>query len=333
MSDSVKNKYLREEYISRINRVIDFIEKNLENELQLEQLAGVANFSSFHFHRIFSSIVNEPLNQFIQRLRLEKAASQLISNPKKTITRVAYDCGFGSSSSFARAFKEYYSVSPSKWKELKNNENSKISINESKNSKTSSNIGKELSNSHVYIDSKSHIILRRNAMNSKQTTKDPITIEVKDLQEMNVAYVRHIGPYKGDEALFNNLFEKLFSWAGARNLCNFPETKVLSIYHDNPEITEESKLRTSVCITVPEGTKVDGEIGKMLVKGGKYVVANFELAADEFEAAWNYVYGQWLPESGYQPDDRPNLEFCLNDADKHPEKKFIVDICVAVKPL
>ena len=106
-------KYLRNEYISRINRVIDYIEKNIDKDLSLEKLAKVANFSRFHFHRIFRVMTGETLNQFIQRIRVEKAASQLISNPKKSITEIAFDCGFSGSAPFARSFKEYLNMSAS----------------------------------------------------------------------------------------------------------------------------------------------------------------------------------------------------------------------------
>ncbi len=82
MSDDNRSKYLREEYVSRINRVIDFIEKNIDRDLSLEALAKLAYFSRFHFHRIFRAMVGETLNQFIQRVRIEKAAAQLIGNPK-----------------------------------------------------------------------------------------------------------------------------------------------------------------------------------------------------------------------------------------------------------
>ena len=109
-------KYLRQEYISRINRVIDYIEANLQEELSLNSLADVSNFSRFHFHRIFKSMVGETLNQFINRIRIEKAASQLIINPRKSITEIAFDCGFSGSASFSRSFKEMYKMSPSGWR-------------------------------------------------------------------------------------------------------------------------------------------------------------------------------------------------------------------------
>ncbi len=158
-------------------------------------------------------------------------------------------------------------------------------------------------------------------------------VEVKELPEMHVAYVRHIGPYKGDTELFGRLFGKLMKWAGPRGLLRFPETKVLAVYHDDPEITHEDKLRTDACITVPEDTRVEGEIGKTSIAAGKYAVAHFEIKTGQYEDAWKAVFGGWLPESGYQPDDGPCYEVYHNDPKEHPEGKQIVDICVPVKAL
>ena len=158
-------------------------------------------------------------------------------------------------------------------------------------------------------------------------------IEVKKMPEKHVAYVRHIGPYKGDGELFGELIGKLMRWAGPRNLLQFPETEMLNVYHDDPNVTDEENLRLSVCITVPESTKVDGEIGKMKIEAGEYAIAYFELKEDQFEEAWKLVMGKWLPQSGYQPDDRPCFEQCLNDPNEHPEKLHLINICVPVRPL
>ena len=158
-------------------------------------------------------------------------------------------------------------------------------------------------------------------------------VEVKEMPEMCLAYVRYIGPYKGDGKLFERLYNQLFQWAGPRNLLNFPATQSIIIYHDNPEVTEEEKLRVSVCITVPPDTAVTGEIGKMVIPAGKYALARFELGDKEYQAAWDWVFGTWLPGSGYLPDDRPCFEMYLNDPNTHPEGKAIVDICIPVKTI
>ena len=116
-------------------------------------------------------------------------------------------------------------------------------------------------------------------------------------------------------------------------MLKFPETKVISVYYDNPKITDEDKLRLDVCISVPDDTAVDGEVGKMTIPGGKYAVGHFELAGDEYPQAWSALCVGWLPDSGYQPDDGPCFELYLNDPKEHPEGKCVVDIYMPVKPL
>lgn len=323
------NIYLsrNDEYKSRINRVLDYIQHNLDKDMTLEQLASVANFSPYHFHRLFRTLVGEPLYQFILRLRIERAAVQLCEAPNKPITDIAYDCGFSSPAVFARAFKDFFGMTASDLRSGGSGEISKIR-------KTMSKDGERVTKSSVYFSNEFNIDYQQFIWRITMKEGDlKTTIEVKDFPEMHVAYLRHIGPYAGNEQLFASLFGKLFAWAGARGLIRFPETKVISIYHDNPEITEEDKLRTSVCISVPQDTPVEGEIGKMTVPGGKYAVAHFEILPTEYGKAWDMVYGAWLPESGYQPDDRPCFEMYMNDPKQHPQGIHIVDIYAPVKPL
>ena len=92
-----------------------------------------------------------------------------------------------------------------------------------------------------------------------------MNVDVREMPELHVAYCRHTGSYR----TVGEAFEKLMRWAGPRGLLQFPKTQMLGVYHDDPEITDESKLRSSACITVPRGTKVEGEIGSMTIPGGK----------------------------------------------------------------
>jgi len=329
MGNHSKQVQRRAEYVSRINRVMDYIESHLDEVLSLHSIADVANFSPFHFHRIFGAMVGETLNQFIQRLRVEKSANQLVSNPRKSITAIAFDCGFSGSASFSRAFRQYFGMSPSEWRSGGHVEFRKIGKMDRNSGQTESNERKDFNPSVDYIVIDNFNSTWRVEMNDTKS----VNVEVKEMPEFTVAYLRHIGPYAGDSALFERLFTKLFQWAGPRDLIMMPETKVMSVYHDDPEVTPEDKLRMSVCISVPEDTKVDGEIGKMKVPGGKFAVAHFEVMADEYGEAWNALMGGWLPESGYQPDDRLCYEMYLNSPKDHPEGKHIVDICLPVKPL
>jgi AraC family transcriptional regulator len=107
----------------------------------------------------------------------------------------------------------------------------------------------------------------------------------------------------------------------------------LAVYHDSPETTEESKLRSSACLTVAPGTTVSGDINLMTLPGGRFAVARFEIRPDQFGEAWDAFMGDWLPSSGYQPDDRPCYEVYLAEPASHPEGKFVIEICQPVRPL
>jgi AraC family transcriptional regulator len=309
----MENENLIDEYKSRINKTLDYIEKNLDQQFTLEELAGTANFSKFHFTRIFHSLVGETPFQFIIRVRLEKAATLLLTDKKNSIQNICYKTGFSDISVFSRYFKKYFLISPTQYR-MKN-----------------SNIGQNDSNNVISeIKTSSYFCFNSLTIKWKTSMKSNKSVEVKDLPELNLAYIRHIGPYKGDSKLFEQLWNKLFRWAGPRGLIGSKDFRSLIIYHDDPNITEESKLRMSVCITVPSSTEVSGEIGKMLIDKAKYLIARFELQDNEFQDAWDWVFGHWFPQSGYQPDDKPCFEM-------YPEEpkdgKFIVDICVPVKPL
>lgn len=337
MTISIQEK----EYRARINRVMDHVQQHLAGKLSLSTLSMVACFSPFHFHRIFGAFTGETVAGFIQRLRIEKAASLLVYNPSKSITEIAFDVGFGSSASFARLFKNYFGMSATCWRRGGFLEYSKNSQAESKIGKTNSNNSKELAGLARYFDRQktdgecplnSYITYQSGRSISMSLAKNAkVTVDV--LPKMTVAYVRHIGPYKGDAGLFEKLFGTLMKWAGPRGLLAQKEFSCLSVYHDDPEVTDEGKLRVSACITVPPSTETSGEIGKMELEAGAYAIARFELADNEFQDAWDYVYGQWLPKSGYQPDDRYCFERCCNDPATHPQKKHIIDICVPVKPM
>ena len=98
------------EYAPRINRVIDYLRGNLDRQVKLKELARVACLSEFHY-RIFGAVSGETLNNFTNRLRLEKAA-RLLRYSGQSMTDIALDCGFSSSATFSRAFRSGYDTSP-----------------------------------------------------------------------------------------------------------------------------------------------------------------------------------------------------------------------------
>lgn len=311
----------RAEYTARFNRALDYIQAHLAEPMDLDTLAGVACFSPYHFHRLFHGWMGETIHDFIFRLRVERAASQLIHNPRKSITEIGLDCGFSSSSTFARAFKAFHGVSASEWRRHGGHPNRKIRKTDRKACEA-----QEASGCASWEQAGGFGPFREHLMTI------PMQVHVKHLPPMHVAYLRHVGPYVENTGLFERLFGSLCTWAGARGLIG-PDTTFLSIYRDNPEITEAQKLRLEVALTVPEDTQVGGEVGKQALAGGAYAVARVKIHPKQYAEAWDSLMGGWLPSSGYQPDDRPCFEISLNNPKEDPEGMHLVDLCLAVKPL
>src|SRR5438045_9670746 len=95
----------RFEYVARMHRVVEHIDRHLDEPLDLETLAGVENFSSFHFHRLFSAWMGETLGEYLRRRRLEIGAQRLVTQPRMQVLEVDLSGGFGSTEARPRAFR------------------------------------------------------------------------------------------------------------------------------------------------------------------------------------------------------------------------------------
>ncbi len=306
---------------------MDYIDANLDQPLPLDRLAEVAAFSKFHFHRIFFALRTETPGQYIHRVRLSRAARMLASNRDRPITEVALECGFSDLAAFSRAFRSSYGTTPSGYRLQRSNLGT-----------MDRNDGTEPPKGDRYDSD-----ISRSGGENMSLHVEPIPaqmVTVVDRPEMTLAYVRYTGPYFGDEALFQRLFAKLHGWAQPRDLVVPGTTEEIIVYHDDPETVAPEKLRVSCCIAVPADTEVAGEIGKMNLEAGRYAEARFVVNAMQFAGAWNWVYGVWLPESGYQPDDKLCYEkYTHAEAEGETEmdgtlgQTVTVDICVPIKPL
>ena len=100
----------KDDYIQSVCKVILYIEQNYNDNLTLEELSKIASFSKYHFHRIFKSIVNENLSDYIRRVRLQSATLKFKTNQK--ITEIALSSGYETNASFSKAFKKHFGITP-----------------------------------------------------------------------------------------------------------------------------------------------------------------------------------------------------------------------------
>lgn len=303
-----KDDAVKAGYKERVNKAVNFIDLHLEEELSLEKVAEAACYSPFHFHRIFRSVMNEPLNVYISRKRIEKAASVLMRRKEITVTELSVKFGFNGNSSFTRAFKKFYGMSPTTFRNRCPDRFSKIGITDSKNGQMKVKFEKYICDLE----------------NQKNKTEMDTNIELKELPEMKLAYISHVG-----HDHLGLTFKRLLNWAGQKGLLNSPGFKMLNIYHDSFKITAADKVRMSACILLEKPVETGGEIGLKTIGKGKYVIGHFEIRTEEFGNTWTELY-IWLNKNGYQTTEKNPFEIYHNDGNTHPEKKFKVDLCIPV---
>ena len=148
----------KEDYIQRINKVVEYINSHLNEEMDLKRLADISNFSEFHFHRIFKAFRHETLSAYIIRIRLEMVA-HLLRYSELPVETIAYNVGYEMPSSLSKSFKQFYGISPT---EYRNNNN--------------------------------YTIMKQETLNIELKLKAPKIVE---LESKKVIYVRLMGAYEG----------------------------------------------------------------------------------------------------------------------------------------
>ena len=93
------------------NSIIDYIEENLDKDIDIVLLARMAALSTYEFRRIFSFLTGVPINEYIRKRRMSVAAEELISG-RQTVTEASIRYGYDSPSSFSRAFRDFHGISP-----------------------------------------------------------------------------------------------------------------------------------------------------------------------------------------------------------------------------
>ncbi|RZK51593.1 MAG: AraC family transcriptional regulator [Pedobacter sp.] len=300
---------MNQDYIKRVNRILTFIDQNIDGELSLEKVAAIGHYSPFHLHRIFKEVTSETLNSYINRKRIEKTAAMLMHRKDFSIAEIYLQNGFGSNSSFTRAFKKFYGVSPTQYRALSPDQFSKISQTDSKNGQVEGLIGD-------YICTMNEI---------KNWIDSNATIEIKTLPKRDFAYITQIGVMGMSDA-----FGRLIKWATPLGLVQSENLKLARIYHDSFKITAPEKVRMSVCILLDDKINVDGEVGLTTIPDGKFIIGRFEIEPKNFEKSWRGLFA-WMNDNGYQKGDQNPFEIYHNDFNTHPEKKFIVDLHIPIK--
>jgi AraC family transcriptional regulator len=271
--------------------------------LDLEELAQVACFSSFHFHRVFAAMTGETIADHVRRLRLERAAMELRSGAKQVI-QVALDAGYEAHEAFTRAFKAAYGVSPAEFRRAPG----PIAI----------------------LAAASGVHFRPGVplttFNTNHITTKVMKVITKKIKPMRVAYLRHIGPYENTNQTWTDLRARLSADEQLRKSSVF-----IGMGHDDPSVTPAAELRYDACITVDEEYEPRKPVELQTIVGGDYAVAK-NCPAGKIKDAFQYLFGKWLAGSSRQL--RPAPSFMVRVEARHAvaPTKWRVDIYMPLQP-
>lgn len=277
-------------YRQRLTAVIDYIYDNINGDLDVNTLADVAFMSPYHFHRIYRELMQETVNATVRRLRLQKAAINLIRTDQ-SIQTIAQEVSYGSVAAFTRAFSKQFGVSPATYRSTKQWDSSR---------------------------DEPFIAMLPTAQKRYDTMFD---VEKITLDEMHLAGY----PHKGDYMAIGGTFEKLFMNANSHNLLN-EETRSFGLYYDDPKSVAADELRSMACLTVDKSQSLDSEFERVTIPAGECVSVLFKGPYAELEKPYDWLFGHWIPNRGVEMANFPPFEEYLNDPKDTPPNELLTRI-------
>src|SRR5579864_8260531 len=289
------------EYAERINRVIDYLRGNLDRQVKLKELAKVACLSEFHFHRIFGAVSGETVNNFTNRLRLEKAA-RLLRYSDQSVTDIALECGFSSSATFSRAFRSGFDTSPSQFRKSGEIKNSKIC--------------KELFPQDEY-----------GLPMSAEEKRAAFPVRLIDIPERQVAYIRVTNAFELDRVLA--ALKTVIEWAKSEDV--FSQGILFGMTVDDPHVTPKHLYRYEVCLASSLPFECGERMSKLKMPAMRYAAIRVSGDIHKVATAWDYLYRDWLVNSAYEPEHAPALEVFRDKESAMDWSHFELELCLPVR--
>ncbi|WP_455716995.1 AraC family transcriptional regulator [Anaerosporobacter sp.] len=265
------------DYLLRMNDALNYIENNLDGEIDYEIAASKACCSVFYFQRMFSFIADITLSEYIRRRRLTLAAFEL-QNSKVKIIDLAIKYGYDSPDSFSRAFQKLHGIIPSKAR----------------------NIGITLK---AFPRITFHISIKGDVeMNYKIEEKEAFKV---------VGIKKH---YKGPEddatvvgSFWNELYEK-----GLLKVISDLSTETTKGVHGFIQVLGDEEVDYMIA-SISDKEPPEGMTSQVIPKS---TWAIFELVGpvnSTLETAWKRIFTEWLPTSTYQYAEAIDIEYFPND--------------------
>lgn len=298
--------------------VMDYIEDHIDEKHTLEQLARLVSYSPYHFHRLFKAVTGENLNEYIKRVRLERALVKVLYHDT-SLSEIALECGFSSIGDFSRSFRQFFDTSPSEYR-------MEFRMEGIRNNRKICEMDRKIT--ERYFDTNYY-----NESNPDGTTriiaKQSLKVTVKELPSYTVIYERCIGKQNtlSDQEDIRQAFESVTHEAAAVQHVQY-QSIYIGVPYPLPIFREKFRQRYDACRTVPAGNEHHIEMGSRQLAGGTCGVIRLEQNREIYDIIIDSFIHEWLPESGYMLDDRrPVLELYPVSDIRHARE---ADVCIPI---
>lgn len=157
----------------------------------------------------------------------------------------------------------------------------------------------------------------------EQAMNNDYSVEIKELDAMRLATIPHVGPYME----IGKAFETLYGIATTRGMFG-PGVRAVGIYYDDACQIAPEALRSRAGLIVEEGVTLAPPLEETRIAGGPHAVMIHKGAYSGLEAAYKWLYGEWLVKSGREPADTPVFEEYLNSPHDTAPAELLTMICL-----
>ncbi|MCF6206153.1 MAG: AraC family transcriptional regulator [Sulfurovum sp.] len=255
-----------EKHITLANDLMYYIYTHIDTDINLDELSQMFSVNKYHMHKIFKSVFGRNIYESIKSIRLQKASNLLLTNRHSTISTIANACGYSSQTSFIRAFKERFSMTPKRWK----------------------NGGYA-----TYSNRLMHNIPPVSGITPPYETIDPIIVKQPSIQAY---YIRDRGYGKQ----IKHSWQKIQTLIYTHDLSDYT---LISLFHDNPAITPLHECHHVAAIATSTDKSIP--LPSFHIAKGVYVRFALQGNKGDLLRFIQWVYHTWLPQSGYETTTKP----------------------------
>lgn len=277
-------------YEDKLRRVVAHVHAHLDEPLDLMRLADIACLSAHHWHRVYHGVYGETLASTVKRLRMQRAAADL-ANGTLPVAQVGRRAGYPSLASFNRLFKAAYGLPPARYR---------------------------AEGAHAPFRTVAH----EASAHAAAAYHSP-AVEVRELPPLDLIAVDH----EGDYLQIGQAFDLLFGRLAAANLAR-PGMRIVALYYDDPAAVPKPQLRSLAGAAGCAPGEIKPPLRRLQTHGGRYSVLRYRGPYASMHAAYRWLFGHWLPRSGFEPADAPVIEDYLNNPRDTSPADLLTLICL-----